>query len=545
MAETSISMKKFVDITTRAPGDVARDRDMGLRVITNSKKIDGDKLETCTSAAQVRNLFGIGSAEDIVASNYFSYISLSGTKARKITFWRKRPEGQIEVKPGNEIGITEGYCQVSEIPAEGSCVIRKYGKETKEGEEVDVDTLDETSLADWRELRDTLTWDEEAGAYKTTDNKLHYAFVRAIPGELVSVKVVSCVDFVNDVVKPLASSISHQSDGSWEVSGGNSWFVEFLPEDDLVSSLDKMVQRDDDFGTFFSVPALSILNTDNPETQGWGDSANAVSKWVEEHNNRFRFVQRVELGRIAERDNNRWVKLPVAEDYLNRIRRPGTHMVLSDTAEGEATKYPEYISCAILAATRYLQPNSTLIQEFKAVNNSNLRVTVRDDSLFEILTGLFVNFYGLTQKAGQTYAFYMEGFNADGTDTAVYDNEMWLKDRIETRVFNRFLTCNKLPVGPIGRAMVAGAIKEVISDALTNLSVVPEKPLGDDDRAAIIANTGATDAPSKIFTDGYYLKVVDGDPDEARSTKHRRIEYVLYYATGEGVRKVEGSHVLV
>lgn len=434
----AISMTKWVDITSGSLPAGASDRELILRLITKSSglnnQVSPDVVYECTSAADVLGLFGAGSDEYKIAQKYFGFISLSATKAQKISFWRPNP-----------------------------------GTEAESGEDP-------------------------------------------------------------------------------------------VPAEDIVTSLTKMADTSDNFGTLMFVDepkkVLGDFTYGEPdETAHTTTEANNVATWINGGNYRFRAVFHVELDKIATQTGPiTWTKVEGAEDYLKQISYPCCTAVLDDafanivdidgTPTPVSTK-PGWLTTALLASTRYSRSNSTIIQEFKALNSADMIVTCKTDSLYNILTSLNVNFYGQTQKAGQLMAFYMEGYNLDGTDTSVCDNEIWLKDRITTEVFNRFVKCNKVPAGLVGNAMIKSAILGVISQGLNNLAVQPEKTIEDSDKAAIIQNTGDESAPGEIYTNGYYLDVRDGDTERAGNGKRRVVDYILYYSTGEGIRKVTGSHVMV
>lgn len=442
----AISMKKFVNITSGSLPAGASDRELILRLVTKSSglnnQVQPDIVYECTSVDDVLGLFGSAAPEYKIASKYFGFISLSATKAQKISFWRPKPQS-----------------------------------------------------------------DDYHG-------------------------------------------------------------------DDIVTSLTKMADTSDNFATlmFVEQPKMEIGQNAYPlPVDGEGQDvpysssteANAVATWIHGGNYRFRAVFHVDIDKLAVQTGPiTWQQVMGTDGtvdgpgsavaYLKQIKYTCCTAVLDDAFANVddqgvelGTTYPGWLTCSLLASTKYSRTNSTIIQEFKALNDAGMVVTCKCDSLYNILTGLNVNFYGQTQKAGQLMAFYMEGYNLDGTDTSVSDNEIWLKDRITTEVFNRFVKCNKVPAGAVGRAIIKAAINGVISEGLNNLSVQPEKTISDSDKAAIIQNTGATDAPAQIYTQGYYLDVRDGDDERAGAGIRRVVDYILYYSTGEGIRKVTGSHVMV
>ena len=358
-------------------------------------------------------------------------------------------------------------------------------------------------------------------------------------GELVT-ETVEAADVVADgITRTLAEGGSIQE----ELRGTLYRYTQIVSVTaDCVGALEDMVDADDNFGTFFYLYDM--------DTEDW----ERVCSWVQSKNGKFRLNKAVDLAQIAKQSNVAtassrrvvWTKLDTADAYLASFKYAGVHCVLDDAFKLGNSTHPEWFSAALLAATRYSQNNSTIIQEFKGVDDGNMTVTVEDESLYTILNDLNINFYGETQKAGKKLDFYMSGFNMDGTDTSVYDNEMWFKDRVESEIMNRFTGSNKIPAGIIGRSMIKTAVLDVMSQALSNLTVVPEKDMDSSTRADIIEMTGDSGAPNEIFKNGYYLQVNDGDTKVLAGGAHRRtIDYILYYSDGEGIRKVSGSDVYV
>lgn len=502
----AISMKRFVDITSGSLPPGASDRELILRLVTTSSGLNNqvkpDIVYECTSADDVLGLFGSASNEYKIASKYFGFISLSATKAQKISFWRPLPK-------------------IEEVTM---CTVKSYPEVDGEPD-LENPTPNHITVAAWEAIRDRLN----------ENNK--------------------------DV------PVSEGGTGLyWNVEGDIAYDDPEVTQhgDDIVTSLTKMADTSDNFATlmFVTQPKMVLNQASYPLPIGEdgqdvpyssSSEANAVASWINGGNYRFRAVFHVDIESIAEQTGSiTWQKKTGADSYLQQIKYPCCTAVLDDafanvSEEGASlgTTYPGWLTCALLASTKYSRANSTIIQEFKALNSEDMVVTCKCDSLYNILTGLNVNFYGQTQKAGQLMAFYMEGYNLDGTDTSVGDNEIWLKDRITTEVFNRFVKCNKVPAGAVGRAIIKTAINGVIAEGLNNLSVQPEKTISDEDKAAIIQNTGATDAPAQIYTQGYYLDVRDGDNERAGAGIRRVVDYILYYSTGEGIRKVTGSHVMV
>ena len=212
----------------------------------------------------------------------------------------------------------------------------------------------------------------------------------------------------------------------------------------------------------------------------------------------------------------------------------GTHMVQG------ADKYAAAMPMAITASVNYNRSGAAICMMYKQFANETPTVTSDTDST--TLDDANVNYYGQTQTNGTKLSFYQRGFNADGTDTMVYFNEIWLKSTIATAFFNLVTSVNKIPADENGRNMVYGIVTNAVGKALNNGTIIFKQSLTVAQKSMILTLSGNDeDAPNEVLNNGYWLDVVIQTTDSAEY----KAVYTLIYSKGDSIRKVEGYNLLV
>ncbi len=143
-----------------------------------------------------------------------------------------------------------------------------------------------------------------------------------------------------------------------------------------------------------------------------------------------------------------------------------TSITLNNPATGSATvqltffdlEFPEMFPMMIEAATNYDGVNAVQNYEFQQV--AGLTPSVSDDSTANAYDAINVNYYGVTQTAGQQIAFYqqgkLQGLITDPKDMNTYVNEIWLKDAATVAIMNLLLALNQISANAQGRSQILG-----------------------------------------------------------------------------------------
>lgn len=204
-----------------------------------------------------------------------------------------------------------------------------------------------------------------------------------------------------------------------------------------------------------------------------------------------------------------------------------------------ADEYGAAIAMAILASIDFDRANSTVCFMFKTVSGEEY--TIDNDTDYETMKGINANFYGLVQSAGTRRAFLQCGFNSDGEDSGVYVNEMWLKSEIATAYLNLVMSQNKIPANSVGESLIQATITPIVTGALRNGTIIPNKNISDSDRIAIYQFTGSDTAAEYVATYGYWL----GVNIEKAADGNYVAYYYLPYSKGDAIRLCKGYHKLV
>lgn len=215
----------------------------------------------------------------------------------------------------------------------------------------------------------------------------------------------------------------------------------------------------------------------------------------------------------------------------------GAHLVLGN-----------YLDCfmpmAWVASLDYDKVNGASSLFAKTFTGNTVEVTTEE--VADSLDGKNVNYVGLTQANGTKFSFYQRGVNTDGLSTAVYMNEVWLKSEIARAWFNLISSIKRIPANEDGAAYVENAIMGVVSQAISNGTILIDKPLTATQKSAIVQYAeGNADAVDSVQQNGYYLhcsiRLVTNK--ETGKADYHAI-YILIYAKGDEIRVVSGTDVL-
>lgn len=208
-------------------------------------------------------------------------------------------------------------------------------------------------------------------------------------------------------------------------------------------------------------------------------------------------------------------------------------------------QFPEQIPMMILAATNY---NSTVsaVQNYEFQQFAGVSASVSDDSTANAYDAIGINYYGVTQEAGQQIAFYQQGYLqgvvTDILDMGAYANEIWLKDACTAALMNLLLSSAQIPANIAGQNLIAVTLQSVVNQALTNGVISVGKTLTQSQINAVTAATNDTSAWQAVQNNGYWLNVVitsQGSPVEYIAT------YTLVYSKNDVIRFISGKHELI
>jgi len=207
--------------------------------------------------------------------------------------------------------------------------------------------------------------------------------------------------------------------------------------------------------------------------------------------------------------------------------------------------YPEMEPMAIEAATDYTARNAVQNYMFQQFNDTASVTTSAQAAIYD---ALLVNYYGVTETAGQNLSFYqpgvMFGLATQPSDIGVYVNELWLKDAIQASIMTLLLSVAQVPANSTGQAMLTAQILSIVQQALFNGTISVGKTLTSTQKLYITQATGSATAWQQVQTSGYWLNVVILPYVTDGITEYKAV-YTLIYSKADSIRLVIGQDILI
>lgn len=494
----AISITKYVSITSGVGGGAAvRQRDLIGRVFTTNPRVPVDGLVVLESPDDAASYFGSSSEEYARAQFYFGWVSKNITTPEKLQFARW---AETASEP-RIYGASASALSVLQAITAGSFTITA-GDDTEVVSGLDFSSA--TSMADVATALQT--------ALRATAAAQLTACVVAYDA------ATGAFNFVGTVAESAAIAVT-TGDTATALGWGST--AVFSPGVDATSITDTLVtsaEASNNFGSFLFVPSFSV--TQHQEAAAWNATRN---------------VEFMYCVRASEAD---YVALGAA-----LIGTAGAAVTYAPTV-GE---YDEMVPMIIMAATDYDRRNS--VQNYMFQQFTGLTAKVNTNTLSDTLDDIRVNYYGVTQTAGQLLAFYQRGVMGGGStapvDQNTYANEMWLKDAARARIMTLFLSLSRVSANETGRGQVIAILQEAIDRALFNGVISVDKPLSSVQKLYITQMTGDDLAWHQVQGLGYWLSAeVESEVTGDGRTEYK-ITYILIYAKDDAVRKVEGTHTLI
>ena len=219
-------------------------------------------------------------------------------------------------------------------------------------------------------------------------------------------------------------------------------------------------------------------------------------------------------------------------------------------------QYVEMLPMSIHAAINFQAANGTVGFMYK--QNGAYAASVTTDALSDALDAARVNYYGMTQKAGQQISFYQEGVLCGGAtgpvDSTVFANEQWFKDSLATDLMNYQLSVAQVPANKRGKTALDNIVQgnqqtstqnaSGIELALLNGTISANSSLTTVQQAYITSQTNDSTAWQQVQNAGYWKgssitsAVVNG------VTKYT-YNYTVIYRKDDVVKAIVGSHQLI
>lgn len=495
-----ISQSKYISITSGIGGrSAAARKDLILRLLTTNALFPVNTVLEFPDSPDVANYAGTASDEAIIASAYFGWVSKQVNTPRKISIMRYSLTATAPF-----IRSTATLATVAQFAAvtEGSMTLSMGGTSY---EITNVSFSGATTYATISNTLQTAIRANTAGGALWTSATVTYD---SATSSLILTGGATGEAVIVAPTGDLASMVGWNSASNPILSNGTA-------EAGLADILNKSVEISDNFASYAFVNASLDV-----------ESINIIGAFNDEQNYQYMYCGDV-----------------TADNYSEIIAAAAAHSGMAINYQPFEGVLPAYLMPAtILAATNYDKVNGTVNYMYQQFPNQ--AVTVDTNSLSKTLDDLNINYNGQTQKAGSKIEFYQDGFLADGTDMAVYANEIWLKDAMATEILNLEIAVDKIPANIDGVGQIAGILQGVINEALNNGVISVGKELTNTQKAYITQLTGDNTSWQTVQLNGYILDVKLAQRVTNGTTRYIA-EYTLIYSKGDSIRKVEGRHILI
>ena len=498
----AIAFDRYVRITSGVGGGGAvRRRDLIARLFTTSTLAPVGMVLEFTDINSVRDYFGSDTEEFRRAQFYFSFISKTITRPRRLAFARFAATASAPRIFGD---TPQPLATISAISAGafsltlGTVTLNLTGLDFSSASSLaDVATTLQTALRTGTGTQFTAA----TVTYNATQNRFEL-----VGGESVAAAISVAAGSANDAAAALGWL------GSAVLSAGSLTQT-------LTETLGDSAELSNNFGSFGFVQSLTDAQVLAAAT--WNDSQNVLYQY--------------QVAVIAANAGTMSAAL---------INLGGVGLTLTD--DTTPTEYPEMLPMAILAATDYTARASTQNYMFQT---ATLTPTVTTTALANTYDNLRVNYYGSTQTAGVIRNFYqrgvLTGIATDPVDMNTYANEQWLKDDAGARIMSLLLSLPKVSANQRGTGQLLSTVQATIELALINGTISVGRTLDSTQKIFITEQSGDPLAFQQVQTSGYWLNASIESFQTQDNRTEFRANYTLIYSQDVAVRMVEGRHILI
>lgn len=501
----TISFRRYVDIVSGVgAGAGVRLRELIGRIFTTSLRLPPASFIEFADADAVGAYFGTTSPEYLRAVAYFGFISKNITRPNKLSFAR-----WVDVAVAPRIFGTRTHGTLAQLKA----IVAGTLDLTLGGTTQNIVDLNFAAAADMAGVATILTNAIQAvvagGAQWT--------------GAVVTFNAqANAFELVGGATGAAPVSINPATAGSIAASMG--WlepaavFADGAIAESALDSFTASHLANDNFGSFGFIPVL--------------DEADIEAIMLANKALNVKFMGLFRVPDIATGQG--WFAMWAGIG--------GSGLVLAPLA----TQYPDVMVMAVLAATDYNRRNSVQNYMYQIFN---LTPSVQSDEDADFADAARINYYGLTQKAGQPIAFFQRGvllgLPTDPVDMNVYANEIWFKDLAGSAIMELLLALARVSANSTGRAQLIAVLMSIIGQATFNGTISIGKPLTTIQKLYIAQLTGDELAWHQVQNIGFWLDCVLSSYVTVDGRTEWKAVYTLIYSKDDAIRKVEGSHVLI
>jgi hypothetical protein len=584
----AISITRYVDITSSVGGStIVPTRDLIGRIFTANSLLPPQTIIQFTSSAEVASYFGSSSEEYYRALFYFSFTSKNQVQANAIQFarWVQTATAPYVFSIKNNGSVLANWVTITS----GSFVL------TMGGATFTLNGLNFSSCANLSAVAtviETAVQEQTLGGELWTAATVTYSssyqgfILQGGAPDIVSNPVAVTVggDGTNITSQGLLGWVPEQQIINGNLIAGAIW-ANGSEAEAITEALQASYEASNNFGSFLFLNNLDISLSNVMLAAEWNQALNvtfmycqAVDKnnvvtWVESLSDTggialtLSGLSTAQIGQITNGSSS-IINLastlsllpgqPVSGNGITagsvitsivsatqvNISQPAT-LTATQSITFDLLQFPEQIPMIILATTDYFSSTSA-VQNYEFQQFSGVSASVSDDATANAYDAISLNYYGVTQQAGQLIAFYQQGYlqgtATDIVDMGAYANEIWLRDYAQTQLLNLLLSSAQVPANISGQNLIAVTLQAVVNQALINGVISVGKTLTQAQINAITSKTKDTTAWQAVQNSGYWLNVVinqQGTPVEYIAV------YTLVYSKNDVIRFIKGTHELI
>lgn len=499
-----ISQKKYIDITTYAVTEKELNRkSLVTRIFTTNELLPNNTVVVFYNSDTVKTYFGVNSDEYKFAKKYFDYIQSNSNSSKEISFARYTTSAVAAQLIATKQSAT--LAQFKEITA-GSIHVSINGVGT------DLTEIDLSGCADLAAVATALQ----------TAIRAYTAGEAAFTGAVVAYDATKGIfKLTGGVNGDCAIEAASAADSGTDLSALLKWNADNKPiisngvdARTLTQFLDNDSQLSNNFGSFAFFGITS--QADIVEIAQWN------------HNKNVQYMYSLSV------NASNYESIQAAVKDFDGVAL--TYDIHNDMAY--------YMPMVLMAITDYDETDSVINYMFKKFPND--LPSVLDDETSNMLDSLRINYLGSTSQGNSTLSFYQSGYlQGSISDMGVYANEIWLKDYVVTEGLQLLLNKKRVPANNNGKNMFIAVLQDVANKAINNGTIDVGRNLIPAEIAYVTSIAdGNVNAYKNVEQNGYWYNV-EIIKESVGNTYKNVLKYILIYAKGDSIRKIEGSHILV
>jgi hypothetical protein len=243
-----------------------------------------------------------------------------------------------------------------------------------------------------------------------------------------------------------------------------------------------------------------------------------------------------------------WLSVSYTTDLSTTLQTTTTDMASRMKEGGDyaccvygTVEYALFIMSAI-ASVDWNRINGTITLAFKS--NSMLAPYVADESVAQVLQSKNCNYYGNFATRNAEFEFNYNGIMSDSEYIWLdsYANSVWFNNRLQVALFDGLKNTPRSPYTERGYTMIRAWMQDPIEEALRNGAIEPGVNLSEAQKSEIM-NEAGLDISQELFTNGYYLQVLD--PGAVVRAQRETPIISIWYTNGGAVQRLDVASTAV